>query len=83
LLKISKYIVGIHLKDARGNAARDVPFGEGNVDFVRVGDALSRARYNGILVAEMWSYDDASFHSYLPVANKYLREKLAFYAQNM
>jgi predicted hexulose-6-phosphate isomerase len=77
LLKISKHIVGIHLKDARENVARDVPFGEGKVDFVRVGEALSRARYGGILVAEMWSYDDASFHSYLPAASKFLREKLA------
>ena len=80
ILKISKHIVGIHLKDARDNVARDVPFGDGNVDFDRVADALARARYNGILVAEMWSYDDASFHSYLPAANKFLREKLASYA---
>jgi predicted hexulose-6-phosphate isomerase len=77
ILKISKHIAGIHLKDARDNVARDVPFGEGKVDFVRVGEALSRARYGGILVAEMWSYDDASFHSYLPAAGKFLREKLA------
>ena len=63
--------------------ARDVPFGDGNVDFVSVGDALSRARYGGILVAEMWSYDDASFHSYLPAAGKFLREKLASYAQSI
>ncbi|MDR1134132.1 MAG: L-ribulose-5-phosphate 3-epimerase [Synergistaceae bacterium] len=81
ILKISKHIVGIHLKDARAGIARDVPFGEGDVDFVRVGEALSRARYAGILVAEMWSYDDASFHSYLPAAGKFLREKLASYAQ--
>ena len=80
ILKISKHIVGIHLKDARDNVARDVPFGDGNVDFDRVADALARARYNGILVAEMWSYDDASFHSYLPAANKFLLGKLASYA---
>ena len=83
ILKISKHIVGIHLKDARDNVARDVPFGEGKVDFVRVGEALTRARYGGILVAEMWSYDDASFYSYLPAAGKFLREKLASYAQNI
>lgn len=77
-LKIGgKHIVGVHLKDTRPGVYRDILFGDGIVDFDCCLDALQNIDYSGFLTAEMWSYDSESFHSYLSLASKFLREKLA------
>ncbi len=72
-----KHIVGVHLKDTRPGVYRDVLFGDGTVDFDCCLDALQSIDYAGVLTAEMWSYDNEDFHSYLSLASKFLREKLA------
>jgi predicted hexulose-6-phosphate isomerase len=77
ILKLGRHIVGLHLKDARRGVCRDVPFGEGIVDFDLCLDALAAIDYRGFMVAEMWSYDDESFHPYLARANAFLRQKLS------
>ncbi|MBF7025607.1 L-ribulose-5-phosphate 3-epimerase [Staphylococcus kloosii] len=53
--------VAIHLKDTlpvtvdfKGKF-KDVPFGEGEVDFVEVFQTLQRLKYNGPFLIEMWS----------------------------
>lgn len=48
-------IVALHLKDTRPGIFREIPFGEGNVDFVSFFKLLIRERYPGIFVVEMWS----------------------------
>ena len=72
-----KHIVGVHLKDTRPGVYRDILFGDGIVDFDSCLDALQNIDYAGVLTAEMWSYDSENFHSYLSLASKFLREKLA------
>lgn len=53
--------VAIHLKDTLPVTAdfkgkfKDVPFGEGEVDFVEVFQTLQRLKYNGPFLIEMWS----------------------------
>lgn len=71
-----KWLAGIHLKDAKPGICRDVPFGEGIVDFDKSIQTLRKIGYNKCLIAEMWSYDQESFHPYLKVANSFLRKKL-------
>lgn len=69
-------IVGVHLKDALPGVCRDVPFGEGIVDFEQGLKALCESGYHGIFVAEMWSYDQVAFHERLAAASAFLREKM-------
>jgi L-ribulose-5-phosphate 3-epimerase len=53
--------VAIHLKDTLPVTAdfkgkfKDVPFGEGEVDFVETFQTLQRLKYNGPFLIEMWS----------------------------
>jgi predicted hexulose-6-phosphate isomerase len=71
-----RHIVGVHLKDTKPGIYRDIPFGEGTVDFDLCLEALNSIGYNGFFVAEMWCYDDEEFHNYLPGAGAFLLEKL-------
>lgn len=80
-VKAKGHIVGVHLKDAYPNVCRDVPLGDGIVDFGKGLGALFALGYGGPFVAEMWSYDDAAFHERLLPASAFLRRELdAFYA---
>lgn len=72
-------IAGVHLKDTKPGIYRDILFGEGTVDFDVCLQALKCSGYQGTMVAEMWSYDDPAFHSYLKQASAFLRKKLAQY----
>lgn len=72
-------IAGVHLKDTRPGIYRDILFGDGTVDFDACLQALKCSGYQGTMVAEMWSYDDPAFHSYLKQASAFLRKKLAQY----
>ncbi|MDR1576410.1 MAG: L-ribulose-5-phosphate 3-epimerase [Treponema sp.] len=71
-----RHIVGIHLKDTKPGIYRDIPFGEGTVDFDLCFGTLAAMGYNGFLTAEMWSYDKEVFHRYLPKASAFLLKKL-------
>lgn len=69
-------IVGIHLKDALPGVCRDVPFGEGIVDFDGGLRALYASGYRGSFVAETWYHDDKASHVMLPGVSAFLRAKL-------
>lgn len=71
-----RHIVGIHLKDTKPGIYRDIPFGGGTVDFDLCLKALAVSGYNGFFVAETWSYDNESFHQYLPQVSSFLLPKL-------
>jgi len=71
-----KHIVGIHLKDTKPGIYRDIPFGEGIVDFDLCLKALVSIGYNSFFVAETWSHDKESFHDSLPKISVFLLEKL-------
>jgi len=49
------HIVAVHVKDARAGVFKDVPFGEGVVDFERCFSALRQSGYCGPYLLEMWS----------------------------
>ena len=48
-------IIGLHFKDTKPNVFRDVPFGEGTVDFKEVFAILKKIKYDGPFLIEMWS----------------------------
>ena len=55
------HIVGVHVKESKpvgpgfAGAFRDVPFGDGTVDFVQCFKTLHDLRYAGPFLVEMWS----------------------------
>jgi len=74
-----RHVLGVHVKDSRPLVVRDVPYGEGIVDFDKSFRALSKMEYGGILVAEMWCHEDVAFHPYLKEANRFIQRAIAPY----
>lgn len=72
-------IIGVHIKDSRPLVLRDVPLGEGTVDFDWCFRTLAEMEYGGILVAEMWCHENPEFHPYLTTASRFIRQAIATY----
>jgi hexulose-6-phosphate isomerase len=77
------HIVGVHVKESRAvgpgfaGAFRDVPFGEGNVDFVRCFRTLHRLGYAGPFLIEMWTETAADPLREVRRAREWVRERMA------
>ncbi|HGF7276473.1 TPA: L-ribulose-5-phosphate 3-epimerase [Enterococcus faecium] len=74
-------ITSIHLKDTypvtdSPGQFRDVPFGEGCVDFLGLLKTLKRLGYNGTFLIEMWSEKSSDFRQEIEQAKTYLYPKL-------
>lgn len=71
-------ISAIHIKDTLAVTSdfkgqfRDVPFGEGCVDFLGCFKALHRLNYNGPFVIEMWSGEQSVVYQTIQQAKDYL-----------
>ncbi len=74
-----RHVAGIHVKDSTLGVIRDVPYGEGIVDFNSCFAALAQMKYSGVFVAEMWCYDDPAFHPNLKTANDFIRKYMEKY----
>lgn len=75
-------ITSIHLKDtlpvnddSKGQF-RDVPFGQGCVDFLGLLKTLKRLGYDGTFLIEMWSENSLAFKHEIRTAQEYLYPKL-------
>ena len=69
-----RHLVACHVKDGTLGCFRNVPYGEGLVDFKRCFQAFSEMGYRGFFVMEMWSEEDESFVPYLKTAAGYIRD---------
>ena len=75
-------IVGIHVKETRPvgpgspGAFRDIPFGEGTVDFVHCFKTLHDLRYAGPFLIEMWTEKAADPFKEIALARQWVRERL-------
>jgi hexulose-6-phosphate isomerase len=55
---------------------RDIPYGEGTVDFVSFFGLIRKMDYKGLLVAEMWATADREASiGYIRAAREFLLEK--------
>ena len=54
------HLVAVHVKDARPNVIRGVPFGAGIVPFEQVFRVLAQMGFRGPLTVEMWADMDAT-----------------------
>ena len=71
-----RHIVACHVKDGRPGCCRNVPYGEGTVDFERCFEEFIRMEYRGFFILEMWSEEDEAFLPYLKTAAGFVREKI-------
>jgi L-ribulose-5-phosphate 3-epimerase len=76
-------IVGVHVKESRPvapgfpGAFRDVPFGEGGVDFVRCFGTLHELRYAGPFLVEMWTEKAADPLAEIRLARDWVGARMA------
>ncbi|MDR0576064.1 MAG: L-ribulose-5-phosphate 3-epimerase [Candidatus Accumulibacter sp.] len=76
------HIVGIHVKETRPvgpgfpGAFRDVPFGEGTVDFAHCFRVLRDLRYAGPFLIEMWTEKTADPLKEIARARQWVEERL-------
>ena len=76
------HIVGIHVKETRPvgpnfpGAFRDVPFGEGTVDFVHCFKVLHELRYAGPFMVEMWTEKATDPLKEIALARQWVGERL-------
>ena len=47
--------VALHVKETKPGVFRDLEFGEGDVDFLGIFQALHRLGYQGMFLLEMWA----------------------------
>ncbi len=75
-------ITSVHLKDTypvtseSSGQFRDVPFGQGCVDFLGLLKHLKRLEYDGTFLIEMWSEKSPDFIKEIKAAKEYLYPKL-------
>ncbi len=70
------HIMAIHLKDTMPGITRNIPYGEGIVDFVTFFKVIKKMDYKGLLVAEMWATEDfQSSIDYVKTAREFLLKK--------
>jgi L-ribulose-5-phosphate 3-epimerase UlaE len=74
----NKRIVGFHLKDTLPGIMREVPYGDGIVDFSGFFKQMIRLNFSGLYMAEMWATEDerASI-ACIAAAREFLAKKYA------
>ena len=76
------HIVGVHVKETKpvgpgfSGAFRDVPFGEGTVDFVRCFKTLHELKYVGPFLVEMWTEKAADPLREIAQARQWVGERM-------
>lgn len=71
------HIVAVHIKDTRPGEFKNVPFGEGVVDFERCFATLRQSGYCGPYLIEMWSETAADPAADVIRARDWVRERMA------
>lgn len=73
--------VAIHVKETKPNVFKEVPFGEGEVQFVEIFKKLKELDYTGMFLVEMWADNDqaTSFEeavSHIAAARAFVVDKM-------
>lgn len=71
----------IHVKETKPGVFKEVPFGEGNVNFVEIFTKLHELNYQGLFLIEMWA--DNSKHQTIDEAAEKIAEARKFVIDKM
>ena len=70
------HIAAIHIKDTRSGIARNVPFGEGIVDFISAFNTLRNIGFYGPMVLEMWANGKKDNYNIIKDSREWIDGKL-------
>ncbi|MBM3705317.1 MAG: L-ribulose-5-phosphate 3-epimerase [Actinobacteria bacterium] len=70
------HIAAIHVKDTREGIVRNVPFGEGAVNFISAFRILKSVGFNGPFLLEMWADDNKDNYKIIKSSMDWIIEKL-------
>jgi L-ribulose-5-phosphate 3-epimerase len=70
------HIPAIHVKDTLEGVVRNIPFGEGKVDFVSVFKVLKNVGFNGPFLLELWADDKKDNLATIRNSREWVVEKL-------
>jgi len=70
------HLVAMHVKDGRDGVMRNVPFGEGIVDFEAVFRKLNAMEFKGPYIIEMWGEDDPAYERNIRNALEFTKKHL-------
>lgn len=73
----SGHIVAVHVKDTKPGVFKNVPFGEGVVDFERCFETLKQTGYCGPYLIEMWSETSADPLAEVAKARDWVKARMA------
>jgi L-ribulose-5-phosphate 3-epimerase len=76
LLLGGRHVLGLHLKDTTIGVFRNIPFGEGIVDFDAAFRTLRRMCFQGPFMVEMWNEEAADAEEKAAAARRWLGRKL-------
>jgi L-ribulose-5-phosphate 3-epimerase len=72
----ASHIVAIHVKDTLEGAVRNIPFGEGKVDFISAFKVLKNIGFNGPFLLEMWADDKKDNSAVIKNSREWIVAKL-------
>ena len=70
------HIAAIHVKDTLEGAVRNIPFGEGKVDFISAFKVLKNVGFNGPFLLEMWADDKKDNYEIIKFSREWIVAKL-------
>ena len=77
-----EHTVAIHVKDTKADTFKEVPFGKGTVDFVKLFSKLDSLNYEGPFLIEMWADNSQEYNfeeavNEIKEAKKWVEGKMA------
>ena len=72
----ASHIAAIHVKDTLEGVVRNIPFGEGKVDFISAFKVLKNVGFNGPFLLEMWADDKKDNFVTIKNSREWVVEKL-------
>ena len=72
----ASHIAAIHIKDTLEGAVRNIPFGEGKVDFLSAFKVLKNIGFNGPFLLEMWADDKKDNSAIIKNSREWIVAKL-------
>lgn len=70
------HISAMHIKDTTPGVVRNIPFGDGTVDFVKCFQAVNKTGYTGLFLLEMWANDREDTFEEVKTAREFVQQQM-------
>jgi predicted hexulose-6-phosphate isomerase len=76
LKNYGSHVLAVHVKDTKPGVVRNIPFGEGSVDFISAFDTLREIDFYGPMLLEMWAVNGKDNFAIIKNSRMWLIDKL-------